>query len=294
MNKNKFYDYRNQSLWDRIRFDARYINFKFIVRVLFWKRMRDLYDCLTYPWWLLQWWYSCIVSFIYWVPRFIKSIPGMPKRWYLATINWIKVTIKNVFTNYIYLRKRTWKDVLVFQSKYLLVWYFGLSFIDEFKYHTDHHFFEINKWWTWFFEIGFHWAWCSFWFWMLIVLFILYFIGWRYWFKTYWTYYWWLTYGAVDLFAPDMAHEALFMLIQTCHLPTYIFCGYYCWVMNDLVDNYYHGKKPLPSYTLYSWEYDHFTYRLKDEKNPEVREKLSRTLKYIKLRDKANRWLGTF
>ena len=247
---------------------------------------------ITYPWWLLQYWYSLLQRFIIWFPQFIRSIPGMPKRFYYGCISAYKNGMYRVFTGHVYLRKRTLKLTIVYHLKICLGLYFALSFIDEFKFHTDNYFAQINKWWTTIFEMGFDWAFVAVIFYIVAWVSMLYFVGWRYTFRTYWLYYWWVVFTICDIMFPDMLHEWLFMIVQTYHIPTYLFCSWYCWTMNDMVE-FWHAKKPLPTYVRYTWEHDHFVYRLQEDLDLETRQKLEKTFKYIKLRDYENRFDGT-
>ena len=284
--------YRNQSLYWRFTTWAPWINFKFIVKAFLWARLQGLYNMITYPWWLLQYWYSLIQRFIVWFPQFIISIPGMPKRFYLWSIFTFKNAIKRIFRDTVYLRKRTLKVNIIYHSKICFGLYLALSFTDEFRYYTNNHFAEINKLWDMIFEFGFYWAFTVVMFYLVAWILMLYFVAWRYNFKTYWLYYWWFILIYCDLNFPDMLHEWLFMIVQTNHLPTYLFCGWYSWTMNDMVE-FWHAKKPLPTFKRYSWEHDHFVYRLQEDLDTDTRKKLEKTFKYIKLRDYENSWGGT-
>ncbi len=285
-------DYRNQSLWLRFSMWTPWVNFKFIVKAFLWARLQGLYNMITYPWWLLQYWYSLAQRFIIWFPQFIISIPGMPKRFYLWIVFEFKSAINRLFVGYVYLRKRTFKLTIIYQLKICLVLYVLLSFTDEFKYHTDHYFTKWNRWWWVIFDAGFDWAFMAVMLYIIGWIFMLYFIGWRYQVRTYCLYFWWHVLCIQDLWSPDMTHEWLFMFVQTYHLPTYLYCSWYCWTMNDMVE-FWHARKPLPTYTRYTWEHDHFVYRLQEDLTPETRKNLEKTFKYIKLRDYENRFEGT-
>lgn len=296
MNKKPHpYDYLNHRWWNsykRLQYYVPWIHFKIQVRTFIWNRIRGLYNAITYPWWLIQYWYSLFRAFFLWLPKFIRSIPSIPRRLFFYLINEYKNIKQRVFTDHVYLRKRTLKRTIFFNFKISFVLYLFLSFIDEFKNYKNHHFAEVNKWWDLIFELGLDWTFCCCIIYTGIWLFSLYFIGWKYWVKTYGLYLYWVLYSALDLCAPDMTHEWVWMIIQTYHIPTYLFCSYYCWVLNDLVE-YYRAVKPLPKYKFYSWEYDHFALRIQEEADDQIRKELQTTFKYIKLRDYENKWLGT-
>ena len=69
----------------------------------------------------------------------------MPKRFYYYVTLGLKENIKKVFKDQVYLRKKTFKQMLVYHSKVTFVLYLFLSFIVEIRLFTDHHYAQVNK-----------------------------------------------------------------------------------------------------------------------------------------------------
>ena len=287
-----FYDYRNQSRWDRFRFSGRVVTFVYYWKIFWWKRLQGLINAITYPWWLICYWFELADTIIGNIFIFFRDVHTYPKLFYLWCTSTFKNAVKRVFRHHRYLRRRIWKRSLLTKTPFIFAWYLFLSFIDELM--RSWYFYETTSvWWPAFFAIALNWFFVALWLHVFIIVVSLYFIGWVYWHKSFGFYYWWVVFDLIDLKAPDMAWESLFCFVQAYHLPTYMFCGWYSWVLNDLVD-YYHQSKPLPRYKTYTWEYDHFKFRSLEATNIESKKKLEKTFQYIKLRDQHNRWYGLF
>ncbi len=279
-----------QTLWQKIKYNRILVHLRIDTNWLFWRIIQETINIITFPFWLIKFFFNTVITLIKNFIEFIINLPTLPKK----IKNYILNIIRRLLFDYKYLRKKTVFSIIKKHLIYTFCLYLILSFIDEFKYHTNHEFAQINQWWTVIFDSGFTWCFAITIIYTIAWILSLYFIGLRYSFKSLQIYITWLLFSFFDIHWPDMIHEWMYMFSMTYGQITYFYCSAYCFVVNEIVENWVskEDKTELPEYKRYSWEYDHFKLKIEEETNLNKKQEYIKTLRYYKLRDENNPVLG--
>lgn len=232
----------------------------------FWSILALIKDLFTFPFWCLNWYKDLIITLVVFLWNFFINLPAnlkdMPRKIdrlikYINKRFW-DILFRQNEIRFILLKKR-----LFHISKIILLLYFLLSIIAEVPLHTDHEYAHLNRWWVLIYKEGLNWILIACLTYFLFWLISLYFIDLFYFIYTHQYNYGFLAPCLVDLCAPDILHESLFIFGMTFHYISYFIVSYTCLILNELEQT---NKIWNPKYvTAESWRKDYLILKIKEE-----------------------------